>query len=95
MTKYTILADVEEGNTQNLQEWVKTWGEIETDVQQLDGELLDAYAVLGDYDFQFTYEAADEETAMQIAVAIERYGLDTNTHQLIDVDRLGSLVEDI
>jgi uncharacterized protein with GYD domain len=95
MAKYTILADRVDGDTQNIQEWAKTWGEIENDVRELDGELHDAYAVLGDHDFQFTYEAANEEAAMKIAVAIERHGLDTRTHQLIEIDELGELVDDI
>lgn len=94
MAKYAILADVE-GDLQNVQEWTKTWGEIKNEIQRFDGEIIDAYAVLGGYDFQFTCEVDDEETAMKIAIAIERYGLDTHTHQLIDVDRLGELVEDI
>jgi uncharacterized protein with GYD domain len=51
--------------------------------------------VLGDHDFQFTYEAPDEEAAMKIVVAIERYGLDTQTHQLVDVERMGELTDDI
>ncbi len=95
MPTYAVLADVADGDLQNLQEWATTWGEIENEIERLDGTILDAYAVLGDHDLQFTYEAADEDAAIQIAVAIERFGLDTRTHQLIEVERVGELVEDI
>ena len=95
METYTILADVDGGELQNVQEWAATWGEIEAEMERLDGELLDAAAVLGDHDFQFTYRAADAEAAMRIAVVVERYGLDTRTHRVIDVERLGELVEDL
>lgn len=95
MVKYAILADIVDSDFQNLQEWAKTWGEIEAEVERFDGEILDAYAVLGGHDFQFTCEVPDEEAAMKVAVTIEQYGLDTRTHQLLDVDRMGALAEDI
>ena len=95
MPTYTVLADVNEGQFQNVQELASIWGEIQGDIEERGGELLDAYAVLGEYDFQLTYRAPDEEAAMQIAFSIERHGLDTETHQVIDVDRLGELVDDI
>lgn len=94
MVTYTSRADVRDENLQNVQEWAKTWGEIRTEIERFGGEVLDAYAVLGDYDFRFTYEAPDVETAMKIAVAMERYGLDTTTDQLVDVERMGELVDD-
>ena len=94
MTKYLILATVED-DVQNVQEWTKTWGDLRGEVKELGSEILDAHAVLGEYDFQFTCEIPDEETAIQVAIAIERHGLDTRTHQLIEADRLGELVEDI
>lgn len=95
MATFTTLADVDGDELQNMQEWAATWGEIESEMERLDGEIVDAHAVLGDHDFQLTYEAADAEAAMRIAVAIERYGLDTRTYPVIDVERLGELVDDL
>lgn len=95
MVTYTTLADVSDDNLQNVQEWTKTWGKIRHEIEEFGGEVVDAYAVLGDHDFQFTFEAPDEEAAMKIAIAVERYGLDTQTHQLVDVERMGELTEDI
>ena len=93
--KYLILADVVDPGVQNVQDWTATWGEMRGEIEDLGGEIIDAHAVLGEHDFQFTCEIDDPETAVQVAVAIERHGLDTTTHQLIDADRLGSLVEDV
>lgn len=95
MVTYMILADVESGDFQNVQEWATNWGEITDEIRRFDGEILDAHVVLGEHDFEFIYEAPDEEAALQIAIAIERYGLDTQTHQLIDVERMGSLTDEI
>lgn len=95
MVRYTTFADVTDENLQNLQEWAKTWGEIRHEFERFDGEVIDAYAVLGEHDFQITYEVPDEEAAMKISVAIERYGLDTQTHQLVGVERMGELTDDI
>lgn len=95
MATYTIQASVVGEHVQNLQEWGETWGEIQQEIERLGGDIVQAYAVLGDYDFRFTFEADDEEAAMRIAVAVERFGLDTRTHQLVDIERLGDLVEDV
>jgi len=95
MAKYTILADVVDSDLQNVHEWATTWGEIKNEIDRFGGEILGGYAILGEHDFQFTYEADDEEAAIKIAMAIERYGLDTQTYQVMDIDRLGQLAEDI
>lgn len=94
MPTYQIFADVVEGTAQNVQEWTTTWGEIRTELEDLDAEIVDSYAVLGDHDFQITYRVDDHETAIQAAIAVERHGLDTRTHQLVEIERMGELVED-
>lgn len=95
MVTYTILADVNEQEFQNPQELVTIWGEIREDIERLGGELIDSYALIGGYDYRLTFEVTDEDTAMQIALAIERHGLDTQTMRAISIDRLGELVDDI
>jgi uncharacterized protein with GYD domain len=95
MPKYTVFADVVDNDLQNVHEWATTWGEINNEIEEFGGEILGGYAILGDHDFQFIYEADDGEAAIKIAMAIERYGLDTETSQVIDIDRLGELAEDI
>jgi uncharacterized protein with GYD domain len=94
MSTYTVLADVNEREFQNAQELVTIWGDIREDVERLGGELVDSYALVGGYDFLVTFEVDDEDAALQIAVAIERYGLDTETMRAVPIERMGELVED-
>ncbi|WP_129115706.1 GYD domain-containing protein [Halegenticoccus tardaugens] len=94
MGTYSALVDVDESSFQNAQELATVWGEIRRDVEELGGELLDAYAVLGERDFLVLFEADDRDQAFKISIAMERYGLDTQTMEIIPVDDLGSIVED-
>jgi hypothetical protein len=41
------------------------------------------------------FEAVDRSAALQTALAIERYGLGTETMELIPVERFGDLGDDI
>ena len=41
------------------------------------------------------FEADGRDEAFQTSVSIERYGLDTQTMEIIPVDDLGELVQDI
>lgn len=95
MSTYTVLADVNEGEFQNAQELVSIWGDIREDIERLGGDLLDSYALIGGYDFLLTFEVEEEDAAMQIAMAIERHGLDTQTMRAMSIDRMGELVDDI
>lgn len=95
MSTYTVLADVNEEAFQNPQELVAVWGEIRNDVERLGGELLASYALVGGFDYQLTFEVEEEDAALQISMAIERHGLDTQTMRATPVDRLGELVDDV
>lgn len=95
MGMYMSLVDVREPEIENVQRIASIWGEIESDVENNDGELVDAYAVLGERDFLVLFEADGRDQAFQISVTMERYGLDTQTMELIPKDDLGQLVEDL
>ncbi|MFC7044942.1 GYD domain-containing protein [Halobacteriaceae archaeon GCM10025711] len=95
MPTYAALVDVNESAFQNTQEMASVWGDIKLDIEDLDGELYDAYAILGEYDFLLLYEAADREAAFQMAVAVERYGFDMETMETIPIEEMGSLVAEI
>lgn len=95
MATYMALVDVDETRVQNVQELATVWGDVRGDVADVGGDLLDAYAVLGEHDFLVLFEASDREEALQISVGMERYGLDTQTMELIPVERFGELVDDI
>lgn len=95
MSTYAALVDVNEELVQNAQELASVWGDIRVDIDNLDGELQDAYAILGSHDYLVIFEAPDRNEALQISVAIERYGLDMETMEVIPVDELGQLVDEI
>jgi len=95
MPIYVMIADVNEQEFQNVQELSSIWGEIRTDIEKLGGELVDSYALLGEHDFLVVFEVDAEDDAFEIAIAVERYGLDTETMPARSTDRLGELVDDI
>lgn len=95
MATYMALVDVDDQRIQNVQELAAIWGEIGNDVAELGGELVDAYAILGEHDFLVVFEADGRDGAFKTSVSMERYGLDTQTMEIIPVEDLGGLVDDI
>ncbi|MFB6129671.1 MAG: GYD domain-containing protein [Salinigranum sp.] len=95
MSLYVVLADVNEREFQNAQEFVNLWGSVRSDLAALEADLVDTYALLGGYDFLVTLEADDKETAMEASLLMERQGLDAETMQALPVDHLGELVDDV
>ena len=95
MTTFAAVVDVDHRDLQNAQDFASVWGSVGSDVETIGGEVIEAYALLGRHDFLVVFDAADPETAIQVSIAIERYGLDTETMVAIPVDRLGELVEEI
>ncbi|WP_123538553.1 GYD domain-containing protein [Halosimplex salinum] len=95
MPTYMTLADVHEQEFQNPQELATVWGDVAADIEEIGGELRHSYAVMGAHDFVLIYEVDDSADAMQVAIAAERYGMDTTSMQLFPIDRLSELVEDI
>ena len=95
MGTYMALVDVTDETVQNVQDLATVWGDLTGDIEALGGELTDAYAILGKHDFLVVFEAEDRDAAFQTSVSIERYGLDTQTMEIIPVDELGGLVADI
>lgn len=95
MPTYIAQVDVNEDQFQNPQELVSVWGTIREDVDHLGGEIIDTYAVLGDYDFHIMFTVDSGDTAFQVTQIIESRGLDTKTMQALPLSRLGELVDDI
>ena len=94
MPTFVVLADVRGRAIQNPQDLGSLWGRIRTEIEDRDGVPRESYLVAGEYDFLLTYDAEDVEAAIEIAIAIERHGLETQTLPVIPIDRLGDLVED-
>lgn len=95
MPTYAALVDVREGEAENIQRLATLWTDVRREVEELDGELLDAYALLGRHDYLLILDVPDRGAALQAALTVERHGLDMETMDAIPVSELGSLVEDL
>lgn len=95
MPTYAALVDVREDEVQNLQRLATVWTEVEADVEELGGELADAYALLGRHDYLLLLEMPSRAEALQAALTVERHGLDMETLEAVPVSELGSLVEEL
>lgn len=95
MPTFVSLVDTRGSEIQNAQEFASVWGSIDQDAEAIGSEVSDTYALLGRNDFLVVFDAPDLETAFQVSVAMERYGLDVETMGALPVDQLGEIVEDI
>lgn len=95
MVTYAALIDVREGEVENLQRLATVWTDIQAEVEELEGELLDAWALLGRHDYLVLLELPGRGAALQAALTVERHGLDMETLGAIPVEDLGGLVEDL
>jgi len=95
MATYIAHVDVNEDQFQNPQELVSIWGTIREEVERVGGEVVDTYAILGDYDFHVAFTVDNSEMAFQVTQVIESQGLDTKTMEALPIDRLGQLVDDL
>lgn len=95
MTTYICKVDVEGNEYQNAHELLSIWGNIRNDVDELGGEIIDTYAILGEFDFLIIYSVPDEDVAFKVTQVIERRGMDTKTMQGIPLDHLGQVIDDI
>ena len=95
MRTYMALVDVVDAEVQNAQELATVWGDLRHDIEDVGGELHDAYAILGEHDFLVLFEAPERDQALQVSLLIERRGLDMQTMEIIPVDRFGELVSDM
>ncbi len=94
MATYAAVVDITDTHVQNVQKFASIWGDIQREVEELDGHITDAFAILGEHDFLVLFEAPNSDCAFQIAILVERYGLDTQTLELKPVERFGELVND-
>lgn len=93
MAKYVSTVKIR-GPVQNVQKLASIWGDIRNDLQEYDVELEQSYAILGEYDFLLILDAPDRDAAFQASLAIENYGLDMQTMEILPIDELTQLVEE-
>ena len=94
-TRFVSHVDVDDANAQNVQELASIWGRIENELQELDVEVQESYAVLGSTDFLVVFEAPSTDEAFQADVVLERHGLDVETNQMVPTREFAGLVEDL
>ncbi|WP_255194385.1 GYD domain-containing protein [Natronobeatus ordinarius] len=95
MVTYASFIDVDDRTVQNAQELASIWGEIKTELESHDAELLESYAILGGHDFLVIFDAPDREGAFKSALTLHRHGLDCETVPLVDTDDFAHLVDEI
>ena len=94
MATYASRVIVDGREFQNVQELASIWGDIREELTAFDVEVVDTYAVLGEYDFLVLFEAPDRETVFEASIAVERHGLDLATNEVTHTDNFADLVED-
>ena len=95
MATYMSLVDVDDRSVQNAQELSSIWGEIRTEFEDHEAEVLDSYAILGGHDFLVLFDAADRESAFKSALTLRRHGLSAQTMEVVDTDDFANLVDEI
>jgi uncharacterized protein with GYD domain len=95
MTTFASVIELTDRDVQNVQELASIWGEIRTEFEEHDIELVDSYAMLGEHDFLVIFDAADHETAFKAALTLCRHGLDAQTMALKDTDEFAALVDEV
>ena len=95
MQTYASLVQIDDRSVQNVQELASIWGEIRTELEEQDAELIDSYAVLGAHDFLVIFEAPDRKGAFKTALTLRRHGLSAQTMAIADTDEFATLVDDM
>ncbi|WP_330630271.1 GYD domain-containing protein [Halocatena halophila] len=95
MGVYMALVTVNEARIQNVQELTTIWADLRAEIAENGGTVTESYAILGEYDFLVLFEARDRNHAFQVALLIERRGLDVQTMEIVPVAEFGQLVDDI
>ncbi|MDS0473647.1 GYD domain-containing protein [Natrinema sp. 1APR25-10V2] len=95
MPTYATLVDLADRDVQNAQELTTIWGEIRTEFEGHNTELVDSYAALGEHDFLITFEAADREAAFKSALTLHRHGLEGKTMEIVDTADFSNLVDEV
>lgn len=93
MPTWVALAEVTDAEFQDLHDLASLWGDVNVELEALDAEIRETYALLGRYDFLLVFEAPDRQTVFELSLAVERHGLDMNTMEGVPIERFGELVE--
>lgn len=95
MVRYASLVETDDRDIQNAQELASIWGEIRTEFEDHDAELLESYAIMGKHDFLVIFEVPDRDAGFKAALTMRRHGLAAQTMEIVDTDDFADLVGDI
>ncbi len=95
MVRYASLVEADDRDVQNAQELASIWGEIRTEFEDHDAELLESYAIMGEHDFLVVFEVPDRDSAFKAALTMRRHGLSAQTMEVVDTDDFADIVGDI
>jgi uncharacterized protein with GYD domain len=94
MQTWISLVEVDGTAFQDLHELASLWGDINLELEEIDAEIQETYALLGRYDFLLVFEAPDRDAVFEVSLAAERHGLDMNTMEGVPIEHFGSLVDE-
>ncbi|ELY42962.1 GYD domain-containing protein [Natronorubrum tibetense] len=95
MATYASLVDIDDRDVQNAQELSSIWGEIRTEFEEHEADVIDSYAILGGHDFLVLFEAPDRESAFKSALTLRRHGLSAETMEVTHTDDFAHLVDEV
>ena len=93
MQTWVALVEVVDTEFQDLHELASLWGDINIELEEIDAELRETYALLGRYDFLVVFEAPDRESVFEVSLAAERHGLDMDSMEGIPIEEFGGMVD--
>ncbi len=70
MSKYVLLSELTEGGVERIKEKPSVINDVEQEVENLGGKIIEQYALLGSYDFLTILEAPDNETVARVSVEL-------------------------
>ena len=92
MQTWVSLVDVDGTEFQDLHELASLWGDINLELEEVDAEIRETYALLGRYDFLLVFRAPDRDAVFEVALAAGRHGLNMNTMEGVPIEHFGTLV---
>lgn len=94
MQTWVSLVEVDGTEFQDLHELASLWGDINLELEEVDAEIRETYALLGRYDFLLVFEAPNRDAVFEVSLAAERHGLDMNTMEGVPIEHFGQLVNE-
>jgi uncharacterized protein with GYD domain len=96
MPTWIALVKLTDAQFQNIQELTSIWGDIRLEAEELNSkaEIINTYALLGQYDFLLVFKAPNRDSVFEFSLAVERQGLDMTTMEGVPIEHFTNLVAD-